>query len=394
MYPDLSYFFHAIFGTQPDNWTSIFKTFGLFLVLAILGSAYLLYIELKRKANEGLFLPEKVKVEENKPATIGEFISNGIFGFILGFKLLYIAQNFSEFQGDAAGVVLSLEGNWIGGILGAIVFTGFRYWESQRAKKKEHKVYLKDIYPHHRIGDITIIAAVAGVIGAKIFDVLEHLPEFFEDPLGTLLSGGGLAIYGGLIIGFIAVAVYLRQKKIPIKHVMDAVAPALIIGYGIGRLGCQFSGDGDWGIVASAQPGWWFLPDWLWAYEYPHHVLNTVRTDPAPSIPIEGCDWDYCMKLSKPVYPTPLYETFMAFGIGGILWALRKPLQIIPGMLFFIYMILNGIERFFIEKIRVNIKYSNFGIEYTQAELIAVVLVLIGIAGCLVLWRQYKKSNQ
>lgn len=394
MYPDLSYFFHAIFGTQPDNWTSIFKTFGLFLVLAILGSAYLLYIELKRKAKEGLFQPEKVKVEENKPATVGELISNGIFGFILGFKLLYIVQNFPEFRGDAAGVVLSLEGNWLGGILGAIVFAGFRYWESQRTKKKEYKVYLKDIYPHHRIGDITIIAAVAGVIGAKIFDVLEHLPEFFEDPLGTLLSGGGLAIYGGLILGFIAVAVYLRQKKIPIKHVMDAVAPALIIGYGIGRLGCQFSGDGDWGIVAAVQPEWWFLPDWLWAYDYPHHVLNTVRTDPVPSIPIEGCDWDYCMKLSKPVYPTPIYETFMAFAIGGILWVLRKPLQFIPGMLFFIYMILNGIERFFIEKIRVNIKYSNFGVEYTQAELIAVALVLIGVAGCLFLWRQYRKSRQ
>ncbi|MBK7871147.1 MAG: prolipoprotein diacylglyceryl transferase [Saprospiraceae bacterium] len=391
MYPDLSYFLHAIFGTPPDNWASIFKTFGLFLVLAILGSAYLLYIELKRKAQEGLFKPEKVKVEENKPATMWDLISNAVFGFILGFKLIYIVQHFAEFQMDAADVVLSLKGSWLGGILGAAFFAGFRYWESQRHKKKALKIYTKDVYPHHLIGDITIIAAVAGVIGAKIFDVLEHLPDFFEDPLGTLLSGGGLAIYGGLIFGFFSVVWYLRRKKIPVIHVMDAVAPALIIGYGIGRLGCQFSGDGDWGIVAAAQPGWWFLPHWLWAFDYPHHVLNTLRTDPVPSIPIEGCTWEYCMKLSKPVYPTPIYETFMAFAIGGILWALRKRLQVIPGMLFFLYLILNGIERFFIEKIRVNIKYSNFGIEYTQAELIAVGLVLLGIAGCVVLWRKRKK---
>ncbi len=394
MYPDLSYFFYAVFGTQPDNWTSIFKTFGLFLVIAILASAYLLYIELKRKANDGLFQPEKVNVVENKPSSAWDLISNGIFGFILGFKLLYIAQHFAEFQIDAAGVVLSAKGNWPGGILGAVLFAGFRFWESYRHRNKKPKAYVKDVYPHHHIGDITIIAAVAGVIGAKIFDVLEHLPDFFADPLGTLLSGGGLAIYGGLIVGFLSVLLYLRWKKIPAIHVMDAVAPALIIGYGIGRLGCQFSGDGDWGIVAAAQPSWWFLPDWLWAYDYPHHVLNTVRTDPVPSVPIEGCDWNYCMKLSKPVYPTPIYETVMAFVIGGILWALRKSLQIIPGLLFFIYLVLNGIERFFIEKIRVNIQYSNFGIEYTQAELIAILLIIAGIAGGVILWRKHRNRKQ
>lgn len=394
MYPDLSYFFHAIFGTQPDNWTSIFKTFGLFLVIAILGSAYLLYIELKRKAEDGLFTPEKIKVEENKPASIGDLISNAVFGFILGFKLLYIIPNFTEFQADAAGVVLSAKGSWLGGVLGMLLFAGFRYWESQRLKRKEVKVYIREVYPHHRIGDITILAAISGVVGAKIFDVLEHLPQFFENPLQTLLSGGGLAIYGGLIVGFITVFIYLKRKDINPVHVMDAVAPALIIGYGIGRLGCQFAGDGDWGIVAAAQPAWWFLPDWLWAFDYPHHVLNTVRTEPVPSVPIEGCNWDYCMKLSEPVYPTPLYETFMSFAIGGILWLLRKPLQIIPGMLFFVYLIFNGIERFFIEKIRVNIQYSNFGIEYTQAELISVGIFLVGVMGCIWLWRKHKNSRQ
>ncbi len=386
MYPDLSYFFHDLFGTPPDNWTSIFKTFGLFLVLAILSSAYFLYIELKRKAAKGFFQPEQVKVMEGKPATMGEYISNAVFGFILGFKLLYIAQNFSVFQADPAGVVLSGLGNWLGGFLGLAIFVGLKYWESNRKKLPKPKETVMDIYPHQRIGDITIIAAVSGVIGAKIFDVLEHLPDFFRDPLGTLLSGGGLAIYGGLIVGFLAVFWYLKSKKIPPLHVMDAVAPALIIGYGVGRLGCQFSGDGDWGIVAAAQPSWWFLPDWLWAFDYPRNVLNE-------GLPIEGCNWEYCSRLAEAVYPTPIYETFFAFVIASILWALRKRLEVIPGMLFFVYLILNGIERFWVETIRVNIRYNFLGMQPTQAEVIAVVLILVGIAGCVILWRRKRNQN-
>ncbi|MFN7116722.1 MAG: prolipoprotein diacylglyceryl transferase [Saprospiraceae bacterium] len=386
MYPDLSYFFHDLFGTPPDNWTSIFKTFGLFLVLAILSSAYFLYIELKRKATLGFFQPEKVKVIEGKPATSGEYISNTVFGFILGFKLLYIAQNFPEFQADPAGVVLSGLGSWLGGLLGAAAFAGLKYWESKRKELPKPKERIDEVYPHHRIGDITIIAAISGVAGAKIFDVLEHLPDFFRDPIGTLLSGGGLAIYGGLIIGFISVFLYLKRKNIPVLHVMDAVAPALIIGYGVGRLGCQFSGDGDWGIVAAAQPSWWFLPDWLWAYDYPRNVLNE-------GVPIEGCTWEYCNRLEPAVYPTPIYETIFSFLIAGILWALRKRLEVIPGMLFFVYLILNGIERFWVESIRVNIRYNFLGLQPTQAEVIAIALIVIGILGCVILWRRSRSQN-
>lgn len=383
MYPDLSYFFHDIFGTPPDNWTSIFKTFGLFLVLAILSSAYFLYIELKRKAAKGFFEPEKVKVIEGKPATMGEYLSNAVFGFIMGFKLLYIAQNFNEFQENPAGIVLSGLGSWLGGFLGLAILVGLKFWESKRNTLPKPKERINEVYPHHRIGDITIIAAISGVVGAKVFDVLEHLDEFSWK---MLLSGGGLAIYGGLIFGFLAVFWYLKNKKIPHLHVMDAVAPALIIGYGVGRLGCQFSGDGDWGIVAATQPSWWFLPDWLWAYDYPRNVINE-------GVAIEGCTWAYCSRLAEAVYPTPIYETFFAFVIAGILWALRKRLEVIPGMLFFVYLILNGVERFWVETIRVNIRYNLLGMQPTQAEVIAVALVAIGIVGCVVLWRRSRNQK-
>lgn len=385
MYPDLSYLFHDLIGTPVDNWLSIFKTFGLLLVLAILSAALILHRELKLKAKQGVFQPTKAKFTYGKPAGWGELISNAIWGFLLGYKGFYAIQNLERLQQDAAEVLLSLDGTWWTGLMLAAIFAGGRYWEAKKKALPKPRVEIKDIYPHDRIGDITMIAAVFGVLGAKVFAIVEDIPGLIEDPIGTILSGGGLAIYGGLIFGFLAVTWYLRRKKIPVTPVLDAVAPALIIAYGVGRLGCHLAGDGDWGIVNTlAQPGWWFLPDWLWAYDYPHNVLNE-------GVPIEGFDGRYNHRLSPPVFPTPIYETIAALLIGGILLGLRNKVAAYPGMLFFIYLIFNGMERFWIEKIRVNPEYTNLGITYTQAEFISVVLFLIGLAGVIVLWRRNDK---
>ena len=382
MYPDLSYFFHDLLGTPVDNWTSIFKTFGLLLVLAILSAAFILYRELKHKAGQGIFQPAKVKFEYGKPPQAAELISNGIWGFVLGYKGLYAVQNFAALKADAAEVLLSAAGSWAGGLGLAAVLVGLRYWEIKRKQLPKPRVEVKDIYPHDRIGDITMIAAISGVVGAKVFAIIEDIPALLRDPVGTIFSGGGLAIYGGLIFGFLAVTYYLRRKKIPVVPVLDAVAPALIIAYGVGRLGCHLAGDGDWGIVNSmAQPGWWFLPDWLWSYDYPHNILRE-------GIPLEGFAGKYNTHLQPPVFPTPLYETAMALTIGAILIGLRNRLTTYPGMLFFLYLVFNGTERFLIEKIRVNPEYTNFGITYTQAELIAVILFLIGIIGCFFVWKK------
>ncbi|MFZ2901079.1 MAG: prolipoprotein diacylglyceryl transferase family protein [Saprospiraceae bacterium] len=382
MYPDLSYLFHDLFGTQPDNWTSIFKTFGLLLVVSILLAAYMLFLELRRKQKEGIFTGEKSTTTEGAPASWQEILGNGIFGFLLGFKLIYLVQHFDEFQRDAADVLLSAKGTLWAGILFGLAFAGMRYWEKNKKKLAKPVQKTVMLYPHDRIGDITIWAAVSGIVGAKVFAILEDLPNFFADPVGTFFSGSGLAIYGGLIGGFLGVSWYLRQHKIPFWPVADAVAPALMVAYGIGRLGCHFSGDGDWGIAAAAMPEWWFLPDWLWAYDYPNNVAQD-------GIPLEGCEFQYCRHLDPPVYPTPLYETFMALIIGGFLMFMRKRLPA-AGMLFFLYLILNGLERFLIEKIRVNIRYDFFGFQPTQAEVIAVAFFLIGAVGMYVVWRSEK----
>jgi prolipoprotein diacylglyceryl transferase len=240
------------------------------------------------------------------------------------------------------------------------------------------------IHPYQLTGNILLVAAVAGIIGAKIFDVIEHLDQLVKDPVGTLFSLSGLAFYGGLIVAAIAVAVYAEKNNIPWPVIGDIVAPALLVGYGTGRIGCQLSGDGCWGIVNTApKPDWLgFLPDWIWAFRYPHNVIDE-------GILISNCTGEHCHILENPVFPTPFYETVIVYTFFLILWSFRKKITV-PGLMFSIYLILNGLERFFIEKIRVNIRYELAGLKVTQAEIIATCLIIIGIAGIIYFTRKHR----
>jgi phosphatidylglycerol---prolipoprotein diacylglyceryl transferase len=195
-------------------------------------------------------------------------------------------------------------------------------------------------------------------------------------------------MYGGLILAFFACYIYVKKLGIPPILMMDAVAPALVVGYGVGRLGCQFSGDGDWGIENTApKPSWMsILPDWLWAQNYPHNVLKE-------GFPMEGCSDAYCTQLIPAVFPTPMYETMMCMVVLAILWSLRKRIKM-NGMIFFIYLILNGLERFIIETIRVNPRYSVLGTALSQAQIIAIGLMVIGGLGMLGVWIYNKRITK
>ncbi len=220
---------------------------------------------------------------------------------------------------------------------------------------------VKEVPPSTIMGNVTLIAAVAGIIGAKIFHILENLGDFYQDPLGMLFSTGGLTFYGGLIVAGAAVAWYVRKKGLPLWKFADALAPSLILAYGIGRLGCHLAGDGDWGIVAdlSKKPDW--LPTWLWAETYPNNILGVQLPEPG-------------------VYPTSIYEFVLGVALFGVLWVLRKhPFK--AGWLFSLYLVFAGVERFFIELIRVNNRFDLFGLQVTQAEVISVLLVVAGIIG-------------
>ena len=375
MYPDLSYFMHDVFGTRPDNIFSLVKTFGFFLVMAFLTAAFFLHKEMVRKEKQGLLKPIEITTITGKGVNWMDVIMSSLFGFLLGYKALHLILNFSEFLARPNDVLISKEGNIIGGILGAILYGGYKYWEGNKNKLDHPKEVKELVFPSERVGDLTMVAAISGIVGAKIFAIVEDLPSFFADPIGTFFSGAGMAIYGGLLVGATVCYFYLKSRKIAPIHIMDAVAPSLILSYGVGRLGCQFSGDGDWGIPNTLdKPGWMsFLPDWMWSYDFPHNVLKQ-------GIKMDGCEWEYCYRLAEGRFPTSTYEMIFATLIFLFLWSIRKKI-VIPGMLFFIYVIFNGFERFWIEKIRVNDKYDIFGIPTTQAEFIAVMLMVLGVIG-------------
>ena len=161
----------------------------------------------------------------------------------------------------------------------------------------------------------------------------------------------------------------------------------MMLAYGLGRIGCHVAGDGDWGIRSylANKPG--FFPDWAWSYRYPHNV-----NEMDPNILIPGCEGKYCNQLEFGVYPTALYEVIICLILFGIIWSVRKKFKI-PGTLFAFYLMLNGIERFFIEKIRVNTRIPIFGLYPTQAEVISSLLFLSGLIIWIVLVRRAKKQQ-
>ncbi|MCX6180945.1 MAG: prolipoprotein diacylglyceryl transferase, partial [Bacteroidetes bacterium] len=272
MYPALYYFFYDVFGWE-INGLKYLPSFGFFVAMSFLLAAYFFAKELKRKEELGFLSAGKEKVLKGKPASAVELITNGAIGFLLGFKFLGL------FLGSAEGVeikeyIFSSKGHPLAGIVLGAFFAYLKFREKDKEKLVEPKWVDEIVHPHQRVSEITMIAALAGIIGAKLFHQFENWDTFMRDPLGNLFSDSGLTFYGGLILGAGAVVYYVKKKGMNILVVMDACAPALILAYAIGRIGCQVSGDGDWGVPnLEPKPEWMgFLPDWMWAYDFPHNV--------------------------------------------------------------------------------------------------------------------------
>lgn len=423
MYPNLYYVFKDWFGVEWKK-LEILNTFGLMVAISFVVAAIVLSKELQRKEKQGLLTPREETIMVGKPVTVAELLINAIIGFIFGYKVFGLFFNKPE-TASAQEYIFSSQGSVLGGLVVAIALGALKWRDKNKQKLKEPERRNVRIWPHDRVGDMVVLALIFGLLGAKIFDNLENWSTFVKDPIGTFFSRSGLTFYGGLIVAAIAICWYARKKGIKIIHLVDAMAPALIIAYAIGRIGCQVAGDGDWGIYNSAyisdsegkvhlaMPGEYkqvleankeyfiegkipgenryngrtaesleavnhmyfkapsFLPIWMVAYAYP----NNVNDD---GIIIPGFPDEHNRVLPQPVFPTPFYETILGIIIFYFLWSIRKRVKI-PGMIFAIYLILNGIERFVIELIRVNTTYSVFGLHPSQAELIAIGLIILGI---------------
>ncbi len=233
--------------------------------------------------------------------------------------------------------------------------------------------------------EITLLAIVFGIVGSKALDLIENWDSFIKNPL-IAFSPGGLTFYGGLILATAAIWIYVKRKKIPFLVIADATSPSLILAYGIGRIGCQLAGDGDYGIPTSLPWGMNYAngtvkPHYaLMQYFKDHPVLaakdhyyqlssQVIRTDDYGTI----TKFDEVIRL----HPAPIYEFIICLGIFFFLWHLRKK-DWADGKLFMTYLILAGVERLSIEFIRLN-PHLLFGL--SEAQLISIVLIVVGAAG-------------
>jgi phosphatidylglycerol---prolipoprotein diacylglyceryl transferase len=439
MYPNLYYVFKDWFGVE-WNALSVLNTFGLMVAIAFIVAAIVLTSELKRKEKLGLLVPREEMITVGKPVSIIELLTNAFIGFVFGFKVLGLIFS-RPADVNPQEYIFSREGNVLGGLLIGLVLAGLKWYEKNKHKLKDPEHRNVRIWPHDRVGDIIILGLIFGILGAKLFDNLENWDEFVKDPIGRLFSASGLTFYGGLILAAIAICWYASKRRIKVIHLVDAAAPALMIAYAVGRIGCQVAGDGDWGVYNSAYiadangkiilaqnadfqnkikndstyflngkatdntgaliyvtdrkyddltkvphikfKGPAFLPNWFFAYTYPKNVNKD-------GVIIAGDSDEHNRMLPLPVFPTPLYETITCFLLFLFLWGIRKRIKV-PGVIFGIYLILNGLERFVVEKIRVNTTYTLFGFHPTQAEIISSLLILSGII--LIVIQKQKAKN-
>lgn len=372
MYPRISDLINDLLGT---HFVLPVQTYGFMVAMAFLAAGYILYLELGRKEKTGIIQSGSKKVTKGKMPPAGDYIVSGVLYFIIGFKGLALILNYQEFSKNPQDFITSNQGSLVGGLVLAGAMILYVYLKGKKNKLDKPVTETVTVHPAQLTPAIVLIAAISGLIGAKIFDLVEHLDEFFRDPVGSLLSFSGLTFYGGLIVATFAVIYFSEKNKIRWPVMADAVAPALLLAYAIGRIGCQLAGDGCWGIPnPEPKPEWLaFLPDWMWGFTFPHNVIKE-------GVPILGCYGDYCYELGTPVFPTSFYETTLNLIFFVVLWSIRKRIAI-PGILFSIYLIMNGTERFLIEFIRVNIEYPILGLHATQAQFIAIGIILTGIAG-------------
>ena len=189
--------------------------------------------------------------------------------------------------------------------------------------------------------EMAFVALIGGLIGSRLDFLIQNWDDVKDDILGSIFSGSGLVWYGGAIGGAIAVLLWARYRGILRLALLDLAAVPLAIGYAIGRVGCQLSGDGDYGRA-------WDGP---WAMAYP----------------------DATVPIDTPVHPTPIYETLAMGLIAIVLWRLRDRFR--PGIIFALYLLLAGLERFLVEFVRRN---EDVALGLTQAQWLSVAMMLIG----------------
>jgi phosphatidylglycerol:prolipoprotein diacylglycerol transferase len=199
--------------------------------------------------------------------------------------------------------------------------------------------------------EMIFAALVGGVVGSRLDYVIQNWDDVSDDLLGNLFSGSGLVWFGGVVGGAVGVVLWAWRRGFLTLQLLDVCAVPLTIGYAVGRVGCQLSGDGDYGVESD-------LP---WAMAYPDGTVATTDE----------------------VHPTPIYESLAMGLIALALWRLRG--RFAPGILFALYLVLTGLERLMVEFIRRN---DEVALGLTLPQVISVVLITAGTA-----WLVGKRGN-
>jgi phosphatidylglycerol---prolipoprotein diacylglyceryl transferase len=209
---------------------------------------------------------------------------------------------------------------------------------------------------------IVITAAVAGLVGSRVYAILDDLPTYLADPKTMIFSGSGFVFYGGMFGGILGAYLVSRWYRIGFGATVDMCGPALAIGQAIGRMGCQLSGDGDWGTPST-------LP---WAMAYPKAIVGWN------SQTVLKVDEHYQLVSGffpgVRVHPAPVYETLLYAGVFMMLWSMRKT-SYPPGRLFYWYLLLAGAARFLVEFVRINPRVFYM---FSEAQLIAFGMMIVG----------------
>ena len=219
-------------------------------------------------------------------------------------------------------------------------------------------------YDEKLASDIIFWSALGGIVGSKVYHVIENLDQIMSsnNPMSLIFSGSGLVFLGGLVGAIIAVTVVLKKNNVAWLTFADQLAPLILLGYAIGRLGCFLVGD-DYGIPSK-------LP---WAMSFPEGLPPTTTSVFAYQFPWIDIS-DLPAGVIK-VHPTQLYETLICSGLFYYLWSKRKSIEV-QGSLFFQYLVFAGFERFLIEFLRTNEKYA-FDI-FSGAQLLSLLMIIFG----------------
>jgi phosphatidylglycerol:prolipoprotein diacylglycerol transferase len=212
--------------------------------------------------------------------------------------------------------------------------------------------------------------AISGLVGSRIYDIFDNWSHYAANPSEMIFSGAGFVWYGGLAGGLVASYFIARYYRIRWLVLADMGAPGLVLGHAIGRIGCQLSGDGDWGTVSN-------LP---WAMAYHRAIVGwnghtVLALSGNHLVPAPGCNDTGCAPWVR-VHPAPVYETILYVGVFLFLWSIRKKAHV-DGQIFYLYLILAGASRFLVEFVRVNPRVLWV---FSEAQIIALLMIAVGAA--------------